>query len=554
MLYCNFKRSIIFMRKNLLLICLVFCIACRDEKIDDALIHRHAGSILTQHNDLFRSGLNNQEKILTASNVNLNQFGKLFILPVDDQVYAQVLVVSNQLIGRSYHNVVYIATVNNTVYAFDSDNGELFWKKNFTQPGMRPPKNTDMTGACGGNYKDFSGNIGIVGTPVIDPVSHTMYFVAKSTSNGSFVQYLHAIDINTGSEMAGSPVSISATVSGGGGGSVNNTISFDPQKQNQRQALTLLNGIVYISFSSYCDWGPYHGWILGYDSKTLTQKIVYNDTPEGYNGGIWESGMGMSADPEGNLYIAVGNGTVGLNGDPANLTNRGESAIKLVPSANTLRVDSYFTPFNYQTLEDEDLDFGAMGALLIPNSDYFLTGSKDGMLFLLNKDNMGGYSASSNNVQQSIDLGVKWSLRCQAAYYKGRSIEYVYVWSEKDKLRAFPFDRNAGKLDISNQVVSPASGPTGGNGAMMSVSSNGELPGTGVLWAAFASSGDANQQVRPGILKAFDAEDVTKELWNNNQNPNDVAGNYAKFCAPTVANGHVYLATFSNEVDVYGLK
>jgi len=542
------------MRKNLIFILLIFCLSCKEEKVFEAPVNNHNISVLMQHNDNYRSGLNNHEIKLTTSNVNSKQFGKLFSLPVDDQIYAQPLVVSNVNISNNYRNVVYISTVNNTVYAFDADSAQLYWKKNFTQPGMRPPKNTDMTGACSGNYQDFSGNIGIVGTPVIDSLSHTMYFVARSVSNNNFVQYIHAINIITGSEMAGSPVQITATYKGGGAGNVNNILTFDGQRQNQRQALSLVNGIVYVTFASHCDWEPYHGWILGYDSKTLQQKIVYNVTPEGTDGGIWESGMGMAADKEGNLYVVVGNGTVGLNGDPTNLINRGESALKLAPSGNTLQILSYFTPSNYQFLEHYDLDYGGMGALLIPNSDYFFTGCKDGNLYLLNKDNMGGYSTTSNNVQQSIDLGIKWSLRCQPAYYNGKSVEYIYVWSERDNLRAFPFDRTSGKFNISNQKVSSASGPSGFNGAMLSVSSNSDLPGTGILWASYASSGNANQQTRPGILRAFDAEDVTKELWNNSQNQNDATGDYAKFCSPTIANGHVYLATFSGQLVVYGLK
>lgn len=511
-------------------------------------------SVLTQHNDNTRSGLNGHETILTTSNVNANQFSKLFSLPVDDQVYAQPLVVSQLSISGSPKNVVFIATVNNTVYAYDGDNGKLYWKKNFTQPGMRPPKNSDMTGACGGDYQDISGNIGIIGTPVIDAGSHEMYFVARSTGNGNFVQYLHAIDITTGGEMAGSPVKISATFPGSGDGSSNNILSFDGQKENQRQGLTLVDGMVYVTFSSHCDWGPYHGWILGYDSKSLSQQIVFNDTPEGGDGGIWESGMGMAADANGNLYVAVGNGTVGLNGDPTNLINRGESALKLSPSGHTLKVVSYFTPYNYQTLEEHDWDYGGMGAMLIPNSNYFLTGGKDGNLYLLNKDNMGGYSSSSNNVQQNISLGQDASVHCQPAYYKGDSAEVVYVWSENDQLRAFPFNRNSNKLDVANQITSSVPGPSGESGAVLSVSSNGNLPGTGILWASYPSSGDANQETRPGILRAFDASDVKKELWNNTQKTSDAAGAYAKFCSPTIANGHVYLATFSNQVVVYGLK
>lgn len=543
------------MLKKLPLILIIFFLSCRREKINEQPPVKNDNiSVLTQHNDNYRSGFNNHETRLTTSNVNSKQFGKLFSLAVDDQIYSQPLVVANVNISNKYRNALYLATVNNTVYAYDADNGQLYWKRNFTQAGMRPVKNTDMTGACDGNYQDFSGNIGIVGTPVIDSLSNTMYFVARSVSNSNYVQYLHAIDIRSGAEMAGSPVKIQATYNGGGAGSVNNVLTFDSQKENQRQALTLVNGTVYVTFAGHCDWEPYHGWILGYDAKTLQQKIVYNDTPEGSDGGIWESGMGMAADNDGNLYLAVGNGTVGLNGDPTNLINRGESALKLSPSGNTLKVESYFTPFNFQYLEDNDWDFGGMGALLMPNSNYFLTGGKDGNLYLLNKDDMGGYSAGANHVQQNISLGTGAMLHSQAAYYKGTSNEYVYVWSENDHLRSFPFNRSTNLLDESQQKVSSVEGPIGESGAVLSTSSNGSLAGTGILWASYSSSGDANQQTRPGILRAFDAEDVTKELWNNSEDQKDISGNYAKFCSPTIANGHVYLATFSNQVVVYGLK
>jgi outer membrane protein assembly factor BamB len=510
--------------------------------------------VSTQHNDNTRSGYNNLETILTTSNVNSRQFGKLFSMDVDDQVYAQPLIAGGITISNSRHNVAYIATVNNTVYAYDADNGQLYWQKNFTAPGMRPPKNTDMTGACGGNYNDFSGNIGIVGTPVIDSVTQTIYFVARSTDGTNYVQYLHAVNVLTGNEMPGSPVKITATYNGNGSGSINNIITFNPQKQNQRQALTLLNGIVYVTFSSHCDWGPYHGWILGYNASTLLQQIVYNDTPNGYAGGIWESGSGLAADNNGNLYCVVGNGSVGYNNDPSSLINRGESALKLTPTSTSLKVDSYFTPSNYQILENGDLDYGSMGAFLIPNSNYYFTGAKDGTIYLLNKDNMGGFSTSTNNVQQSIMLDKLPALHCQPSYYKGLSGEFVFLWSENNQLRAFPFIRNTNLLDASHVITSSVSGPSGRSGAMLSVSSNGTKDSTGILWASYASSGDANQGVKPGILRAFDANNITKELWNNTQNASDNSGNYAKFSPPTVANGHVYLATFSNKVVVYGLK
>src|SRR3989475_12259302 len=221
-------------------------------------------------------------------------------------------------------------------------------------------------------YQDFSGNIGIVGTPVIDAARGTMYFVARSTTGSTFVQYLHAVNIVDGSEVAGSPTAITATYSGNGDGSVNGVIAFDAQRQNQRQGLTLLHGLVYVTFSSHCDWGPYHGWILGYDAATLQQQVVYNATPNGYAGGMWESGTGMAADAQGNLYVVTGNGTVGDAADPTSPTNRAESALKLTPAGSTLQVASYFTPYDYQYLNDNDLDYGGMGGFLIPNSGYYL--------------------------------------------------------------------------------------------------------------------------------------------------------------------------------------
>jgi hypothetical protein len=547
---------------------LLFCISCKKKEnsnpnlnvnntIPDVPNDQHV-SVLTQHNNNTRAGLNDQEKKLTTSNVNPTQFGKLFSLAVDDQVYAQPLIVGNITINSAIHNMALIATVNNSVYAYDGDSGKLFWNKNYTEAGMRPPRNTDMTGACSGAYPNFSGNMGIVGTPVIDSVSRIIYFVARSTnSNGtSYVQYLHAVNILTGGEQPGSPVKITATYNGNGDGSVNNVLTFDAQKQNQRAGLTLLNGLVYVTFSSHCDWGPYHGWILGYNAGTLQQQIVYNDTPNGVDGGIWESGTGMAADAQGNLYVVTGNGTVGVTGDPTAAINRGESAMKLIPSGSTLAIVSYFTPYNFQHLEDEDLDYGTMGAFLVPNSNYYFTSCKDGNIFLLNKNNMGGYTPGSNQVQQIITLGSSSNMHCQAAYGKGATNEFVYIWPENDRLHAFPFNRGSNTFDIPNELMSNGNiqGPGGQNGAMLSVSSNGSLAGTGIVWAAYAKGCDAGSYTCPGLLRAFDASDITKELWNSAETAGDDVGLYAKFASPTIANGHVYLATFSNKVIVYGIK
>ena len=524
-------------------------------------------SVVTQHNDNSRAGLNNLETSLTTSNVDTASFGRLFTLSVDDQVYAQPLVVGNLQIGTGNHNVVFIATVNNSIYAYDGDDATLYWKKNYTQPGMRPPNASDMASGWCSPYTNFTNNIGIVGTPVIDSTTQTLYFVARSSTGAKFVQYLHAVSLLDGSEKSGSPVEITASVAGSGDGASSGVVNFDPLRNNQRQGLVLVNGTVYISFSSHCDWNPYHGWILGYNAQTLQQQIVYNDTPDGENGGIWESGQGIAADAQGNLYVTTGNGTVGQgnffgstsngtqdngpNPDPTNLRNRAESALKLTPAGTTLQVSSYFTPTNYYNLNKNDQDYGVIGTFLIPNSNYYFTGCKDGNLYLLNKDNMGGYSATSNQVQQTIPINT--SMHCQPAYYKGNSSEYVYVWSENDQLRAFSFNRGTNTFD-NNETVSSEKGPTGGCGADLAVSSNGTKPGTGILWATFAFKGDAENSSSPGILIAFDASDITRELWNSNEKDDDFLGNYAKFSTPTIANGHVYVPTFSGGVVVYGLK
>ncbi|MHA4810106.1 discoidin domain-containing protein [Flavitalea flava] len=516
--------------------------------------------VLTQHNDLNRTGWNAQETKLNTKNVKAGPFALLFNYPVDDQIYAQPLIVSQVNIpGVGLRDVLFVATVNNTVYALDADSLRTspFWKVNLSPTGTRPPKNTDMSGACSGNYKDFSGNIGIVGTPVINKATGTIYLVSRSltTTGAIYKQYLHALDITTGAEKAGSPVVITATANGHGDGNVGGVITFNSQKQNQRPGLLLLNGIVYIGFSSHCDWGPYHGWLLGYDATTLQQKVVYIDTPEGMEGGLWMSGAAPSADAAGNIYLSTGNGTVGVGSNQSDLTNRGESLLKLTPSGSTLTVADFFTPSNYLALEQSDLDFGVTQTLLVPGTNLIMTGCKDGHLYLADRTNMGGYNAAANQNLQMINLGAGAHLRSSFGYYKGSAREFVYSWSENTSLKSYPVIRtnSLGNLDAVNIVSSGLQGPTGNSGAMMAVSSNGAVDSTAILWASHPLGCDANQSVCPAILRAVNANDVTKELWNSNLNPSDKIPTYAKFVCPTIANGRVYIATFSNQLMVYGL-
>jgi len=522
-----------------------------------------AAAVLNQHNNRYNTGANLDEWQLNVNNVNSNRFGLLYTRPVDDQIYAQPLLVTNVSIpGQGTHNLIYVCTVNNSIYAFDADDATViapYWQTNVTGSNAVPPSNTDMTGACGGNYKDFSGHIGIVGTPAIDADAGTIYFVARTKENGSvFVQWLHALDISTGAERPNSPVIITGTYPGTGAGSSGGIITFDPQKQNQRPALRLANGRVYIGWASHCDWGPYHGWLMAYDATTLQKVATYMTTPDGANGGIWMSGAAPAVDEEGNLYLAVGNGTVGTASDRSDPINRGESFLKL--DGTNLTLQSWFTPFNWQILENGDIDLGSAGILLIPGTTRALSGGKEGRLYLVDRDNMGGLSGSTTadtNVIQSFQVTALTNpndIHGAPIWWDGPDGSYAYVWGEHDFLRQFQFNWAEEEFILPNIAQSPTQAPDGMPGGILSISANGTNAGSAILWASHQYSGDANQQVRPGILRAYNAENVSEELWNTEQDhARDSVGNFAKFVPPTVANGKVYLATFSNRMNVYGL-
>jgi hypothetical protein len=516
--------------------------------------------VLTHHNDLYRTGANLFETRLNSFNVNTNQFGLLYTLPVDDQVYAQPLLMTNVSVpGRGLRNLLIVATVNDTLFAFDADAAgpaAPLWSRSLLANGGVPPRNSDMTGACGGGYQDFSGNMGIVGTPTIDPATGTLFVVARTKeTTGAFLQWLHAIDVATGADHTNSPVNITASVAGTGDGSVNGVITFDGQHQNQRPALTLANGTVYIAWSSHCDWRPYHGWVIGYDAATLNRTIVYNNTPNGYEGGIWMSNHGPAVDETGNVYLSTGNGSVGAPGNPKDVINRGESFLKLTPSGGTLAVSSWFTPHNWQDLENYDLDLGTGGVLLIPGTPLMFSGGKQGWMYLVNRDNMGGLSdvPTDSNVLQSFQVSGD-AVHGGPVWWAGPSNRCAYVWPASDHLQQYPLDPVNQVFKLTARILGTPVAPQGQPGGILSLSANGSTAGSGVLWASHQASGDANQATRPGILRAFDAENVGRELWNSQMvMKRDDVGNFAKFCPPTVANGRVYLATFSNRINVYGL-
>ena len=517
-------------------------------------------AVLTHHNDNSRTGANLNETTLNITNVNTNTFGLLYARTVDDQLYAQPLVMTNVNIpGKGVHNIVIAATVNDSVYAFDADDPTVlspYWQVSFLGPNVVAPSTDDILGSPCGNFRNISGNFGIIGTPVIDPVAGTIFVVARTKEfSTTYVQRLHALDVSTGAERSNSPVIITATYPGNGTGSISGVLTFDPYKQNQRPALALVNGVVYIGWASHCDWDPYHGWLIGYNATNLHQEVVYNASPNGNEAGIWMAGEGPCADSNGNIYLSIGNGSVGYNGNPRDTINRGESFLKLTRSGTNLTVASWFTPYNYANLEAGDIDLGSAGLLLIPGTNLAFSAGKQGIAYLVNRDNMGGLSFTSadTNVLQSFTLASD-SLYGSPVWWDGPTASYGYVWPASDYLQQYQFNRGLGKFVLPEIADSPTPAPSGHPGGFLALSANGTNSGSGIVWAAHQLGSSAQGEVRPGILHAYNAENVAVELWNSQQlSARDSVGNFAKFVPPTVANGKVYLATFSNQLNVYGL-
>ena len=340
-------------------------------------------NVTTYHNDNSRTGQNLQETTLTPATVNSSQFGKLFTVTVDGSVYSQPLYLSNVTIGGGTHNVVYVATEHDSVFAIDADAGTFYWQTSLIPSGgSTVSSSTDL--GCG----DISNEVGITGTPVIDTTTGTLYVVAKSKLNGTIYQYLHALDTGTGAEKFGGPANIQASVAGTASDGNGSTVTFNARQENQRAALLLENGHVVIGWSGHCDIAPWHGWIMSYSASALAQEAVYNDSANGYAGGIWMSGSGPAADASGNIYFATGNGSW-------NTTDRGESIVKLgAPANSTFAVLDYFTPYDQAALTNGDNDMSAGGLILLPtlaNGTQLLTMiGKAGALYLVNRSDMGG--------------------------------------------------------------------------------------------------------------------------------------------------------------------
>jgi Chitobiase/beta-hexosaminidase C-terminal domain/Legume lectin domain/Fn3 associated len=519
-----------------------------------------AQNVTTQHNDIARTGAYTSETVLTPSNVNASNFGKVFYYMLDGYVYTQPLYMANVTMGAgtaqagTKHNVVFVATEHDSVYALDADgnlgaNGKPLWHVTLLDSahgaaaGATPGLPTDV------GSTDIVPEIGVTGTPVIDPGTNTMYLVSQSKENGAYVQRLHALDITTGAEKFGGPVVLTASVAGNGQSSVNGMVPFDPRCENQRAGLLLLNGIVYMGFAAHYGCGKWHGWVLAYSAATLKQTGAWSASPNGFGASLWESGMGLAAsvpDPVGNpygyLYGATGNGTI----DPAvpytNSMDYAISVIKLNLANGAPTILDDFTPFDAVSLNGSDKDQGSSGPIVLPDSvgggkHLFVQAGKSGRIYLLDQNNLGGYSPGNTSDPQAKAFVNE--VFGNPAYWNGN----IYFGAMNDKLKAFSITNGV----LSSTPTSTSLETSGFPGLSSSVSSNGTS--NGIVWSLRT---DAYGTPGPAILYAHDARNVANLLYSSSQNaPRDSAGNAVKFATPTVANGRVYVGGQYN-LSIYG--
>ncbi len=505
-------------------------------------------NVLTYHNDNTRSGANRNETQLTWTNVVVGTFGKLFTLTVDGVVFAQPLYVSGLTVKGAVHNLVIVATENNSIYAFDADTGgEPLWHTNFNYgpPGVTVTPVPDADIHCG----NVAPVVGITSTPVINGSTKILYAVAKtkevSTSATSYFHRLHGVNLRTGAEVF-PQVEITASVPGQCGNS-NGTIAFDPLLQHQRASLLFLNDVVYIGSGSHCDLGNYYGWLFGYNVTTQQQAAAVNFAPDSTNpecrAGLWQGGGGPAADPKGNLYVVTANGA--FNANTGGLSY-GDSVLRLSTTlTGAVSVADYFTPMNQMTLNVKDLDFGGSGPVLLskqpgPSPDLMVAAGKFGTIYLINRDNMGKYNPGGDQVVQSLPAAVGDGNDGfpPPVYFNER----VYFAASRDSLKGFSLQN--GLFNPTPFAVSETLFGYLGAGLAISADTEG---GNAIVWAV-----DGTQF--PGSLHAYNANTL-QELYNSNQAPNnaDTYGRGVRFSVPTIANGKVYVGAQSGVI-VFGLK
>jgi hypothetical protein len=489
--------------------------------------------------DAATTGANTHEPSLNSKNVKAAAFGKLYSYYVDGAAYAQPLYLPSVSISGRVHNILFIATMNDKAYAFDADRpGPPLWMRDFTneRAGITPVPVTDITGR---NDLNVVGNAGIESTPVIDAKAGALFLLVRTKENGAYVQRLHKLNVASGEDMLPA-ATIEAVVKSSAADAQNGVLSFDPKAGNQRPALALVRGSVVIAWASHEDIRPYHGWIMAYDAATLKQTGAVCLTPDGADGGVWQSGRGPAVDAEGHIFFEVG------NGDWNGVRNFGTSVIALTIGKNGFSVDDYFTPHDYQQLNDRDADLGSTGPLLIPNTNLLLCGSKKGILYLLDRRDLGKMTPEDKGIIQAVEVKGGRDL-AGPAYWDGPQGPVIFLWADADFLKAFRF--NGQGLD----PVPYAKGSVGSHGSpggALTISSDGKK--NGIVWAMLTNGKSADHGNAPGVLRAYDAETLT-ELWNSEEAPKrDRLGTLVKFVPPLVIAGRVYVPNYDNAIVVYG--
>jgi hypothetical protein len=540
----------------------------RDAPVDSPPVQRTPFAVVTNRYDNVRNGANLSETILNVANVGGGQFGLLFSRVVDGHVYAQPLYLPGLDIGGATHNVVFVATEHDTVFAFDADNAAAtapLWSASLGTPMDTTPgvENQPIVPPATVSCRDMFPKTGITSTPVIDPATGRMYVVTKNFEGGKYYQRLHALDVLTGKEAAGSPVDIAGSVPGTSPDGNGTTVSFDPYHHLNRPGLLLTGGNVYIAFASHCDDEPYHGWIFAYAASTLAQTGIFCTTPNGGTsttgvrnsgqGGIWQSGMGLVADQNG-IYFVAGNGAF----DSTNSgTQLGVSVARLQLMPTGFKLMDWFTAYNAQAINVQDLDY-TTAAVMLPEPKVIVMGGKDGYLNVIDPANMGHFNATANQIIQQAPVG--GHTHGGPVYWKGPAGPTIYIWSESTLLRSFGFTGNKFNTAPTSQYAGFRPAHPGG---ILSLSANGAAAGTGIIWATTvtataAPANDAWHQLVPGTLRAFDATNLTTPLWTSPTTGADALANLAKFNAPVVANGKVYVVSQGSpdggNLHVFGLR
>jgi hypothetical protein len=508
----------------------------------------NAPDVTTYHYDISRDGLNAKEIILTPNNVSSTQFGKIGFDTVDGKVDAEPLYLANVVVGSQLHNVLYVATEHDSIYAFDADNGAQIWRTSIVGNG----ETTSDNHRC----SQISPEIGITSTPVIDRkqgANGTIFTVGMSKdASGKYHQRLHALDVTTGAEISGSPTEITASFPGLGDNSKNGNVVFDPSQYAERAALLLVNGNIYTGWTSHCDAGPYTGWVIAYSESTLQQTQVLNVTPNGHEGSIWMTGDGMAADNSGNIYFLDANGTFDTTFDAKGFPARGDygNAMVKLSTNGRLAVTDYFETFNTNDESSDDLDLGSGGELLLPDQTdanggvhHLIVGAgKDANIYLADRDNMGKFNPASDpmdsNIYQEVTSALSGAVFATPAYFDG----VLYYGAVGDTLKAFPLAKAKLATTPSSQSVTRFPYP----GTNPGISANGIQ--NGIVWAL------ESNLTSPAVLHAYDSTNLARELYNSDQAPNgrDKFDNGNKFICPMIVNGKVYVGTQTGVV-IFGL-